>query len=136
VSGPNGHRVPPGSRPGQIAQPPSPVQLEALQAQFETARDANNAKLAELQRQGLEMDPLSFVHARIDRLIDSIAQFAGPNGPRWMLTARLSFEQHIAAELEVAETEGRKAQLALGASWTPGMIAALARESGMFRRRT
>lgn len=137
MSSPNGHHTPPpGSQPGHIAQPPPPVQIAALQAQFEAARDANNAKLAELQRQGLEMDPLSFVHARIDQLIDSIAQFAGPDGPRWMLIARLSFEQHIAAELAVAESEGRKAQLALGASWTPGMIAALARETGMFRRRT
>ena len=120
MSGPNGH----------------PVPQEALQAQFEATRDANNAKLAELQRQGLQMDPLNFLHARIDNLIDSIAQASGPSGPRWAAMTRLSFEQHIAGELEIAEREGTKAQLAMGAQWTPAMIAALARETGMFRRRT
>jgi hypothetical protein len=120
VSGPagNGHQVP----------------LDALQQQFDSAKEANQVKLTELERQGLAMDPFSFVHARIDKLIDSIAQFAGPNGPRWALLTRMVFEQHIAQELAVAEDQGRKAQLALGAKFTPGMIAELARQSGLFRR--
>jgi hypothetical protein len=125
MSGPNGH-------PGQPG-PAAPV--EGLLAKFETVKAANQVKLADLQRQGLEMDPFSFVHARIDHLIDSIAQFAGPDGPRWRVMARLAFEQHIAAELAVAETEGRRAQLAQGGQFTPGMIAELARQTGMFRRR-
>jgi hypothetical protein len=135
MSGPNGDIRHPAPETGHIAQPESAAPLEVLHAAFETAKASNQAKLADLQRQGLEMDPLSFVHARIDKLIDSIASFAGPQGPRWSLLARLSFEQHIAGELAGAEEQGRKAQLALGSQFTPSMIAALAAETGMFRRR-
>lgn len=130
MPGPNGdirHPAP----PPQQAPPP----LEVLHEAFEATKVANQAKLTGLQQQGVEMDPFSFVHARIDQLIDSIASFAGPNGPRWALTARLAFEQHLAAELSAAAAEAGKAQLALGGQFTPGMIAQLARESGMFRRR-
>lgn len=135
MSGPNGNKIRhPAPDPQVQIDPAAP--LDGLLAQFEALRDANVAKLQDLSRQGLEMDPLSLLHVRIDRLIDSIAQFAGPHGPRWMLMARLSFEQHLAAELETAEAQGRKAQLAQGASWTPGMIAELARQTGLFRRRT
>lgn len=131
MPGSNGDIRHPAPPPG--AQPEMPLHM--LAEAFEEARDANQARLASLQRQGLEMDPLSFVHARIDQLIDSIASFAGPNGPRWSLLTRLSFEQHIAAELDAAEDQGRRAQLALGGQFTPGMIAQLAAETGMFRRR-
>lgn len=130
MSGSNGGSRPPAP-PAQQAPPP----LELLQAAFEAAKADNEAKLADLQRQGLQADPLSFVHARIDKLIDSIASFAGPNGPHWALTARLAFEQHIAAELAGAEQQATQAQLALGAQFTPAMIAQLAAETGLFRRR-
>jgi hypothetical protein len=132
VPGPNGDIRHPAPPPGQPQE--TSASLEVLHAAFESTKATNQAKLADLQRQGVEVDPLSFVHARIDKLIDSIASFAGPQGPRWSLLARLSFEQHIAAELSAAEAEAGKAQLALGSQFTPAMIAQLARETGMFRR--
>jgi hypothetical protein len=105
-----------------------------LQARFEQIRDANQAKLAALQNQGVQADPLAFVHARIDKLIDFIARSTGPDGARWALLARIDFESHIAGELAGVEQQATKAQLAQGAHFTPGMIAQLARETGLFRR--
>jgi hypothetical protein len=110
-----------------------PSRPEDLQAQFEAVRDANQATLADLERKGVTMDPLSFVHARIDNLIDFIAQTTGPNGGRWAAMARLQFEQHIAIELQNVEKQATKAQLAQAGQWTPEMIARLAAETGLFR---
>lgn len=126
----NGNHVHGQPQPGVLRQPPRP---EDLQAQFEAVRDANQAKLAELERKGMSMDPLSFVHARIDNLIDVIAQTSGPNGARWAVMARLQFEQHIATELAGVEKQATTAQLAQGAQFTPAMIAALARDTELFR---
>lgn len=126
----NGHRP----VPGHIAQPPPPVPLERLQEEFESVRDSNQDRLAKLGQIGAQMDPLSFLHARIDSLIDSISQFAGPNGPRWAIITRLQFEQHIEAQLDEIETEASRAQLAQGALWTPAMISEYARATGLFRR--
>lgn len=126
----NGNHIHGQPQPGVLRQPPRP---EDLQAQFEAVRDANQARLADLERKGMAMDPLSFVHARIDNLIDFIAQTTGPNGARWAAMARLSFEQHIATELAGVEKQATQAQLAQGAQFTPQMIAALARDTGLFR---
>jgi len=128
----NGHG--PEKKPQQIAQPTPPVPLEELQQQFEAVRDDNQDRLGKLGQLGAEMDPLSFLHARMDCLIDSISRFAGPNGPRWALITRLEFEQHIARELDSIEKEATQAQLAQGALWTPAMISRYARETGLFRR--
>lgn len=126
----NGNHAHGQSQPGVLRQPP---RAEDLQAQFEAVRDANQAKLAELERQGMAMDPFSFVHARIDKLIDFIAQTTGPNGACWSAMARLTFEQHIAEELAGVEKQATTAQLAQGAQFTPAMIAALARDTQLFR---
>jgi hypothetical protein len=141
--GPNGGRPGPPRQPprtqsgqtgaSQLIQPPPPPSLDALTGQFDAVRESNQAKLAEMARQGVGVDPMDFLHARIDALIDSIAQFAGPNGPRWALMTRLSFEQQIAAQLDGAQEAGRRADLAIGGSFTPGMIAQLARASGTFQ---
>jgi hypothetical protein len=121
---------------GHSPRPPQPaaVSLGELQARFEQARDANQAKLAELEHKGVAADPLSFLHARIDSLIDSISRFAGPNGPLWATTARLEFENGIAVQLAEIEQQATKAQLAQGALWTPSMISDLARQTGLFKR--
>lgn len=126
----NGNHIQGPAQPGVLRQPPRP---DDLQAQFEAVRDANQVKLVELERRGMAMDPLSFVHARIDNLIDFIAQTTGPNGGRWAAMARLQFEQHIAGELAGVEQQATKAQLAQGGLWTPQMIAQLAAETGLFR---
>ena len=125
----------PQPKPKQAPElPPAQVPLEQLQKQFERVRDDNQGRLAGLGQLGAEMDPLSFLHARMDCLIDSISRFAGPNGPRWALITRLEFEQHIARELDTIEKEATQAQLAQGALWTPEMISRYARETGLFRR--
>lgn len=108
--------------------------LDVLQAEFEELVASNQRKFAEVAQQGAAPDPFYLVHARINHLIDSISSFAGPNGPRWAALTRLEFERAIAAELEEAGPATRRMQLAEGARYTPGMIAALARQTGTLRR--
>jgi hypothetical protein len=121
-----------GHGPQRAPQPAPPAEI--VQQQFEAVRGSNQERLGKLGQLGAEMDPFSFVHARIDSLIDSISRFAGSNGPAWAATARLEFEQHISRELDAIEKQATQAQLAQGALWTPAMIAELARATGMFRR--
>jgi hypothetical protein len=111
--------------------PPSP---EGVAAEFEALTAANQAKFAELAAQGAAPDPFFVVHARINHLIDAIAQATGPNGPRWAAMTRLGFEKYIAAELEQAAPATRRMQLAEGARYTPAMIRALAVQAGTLRR--
>lgn len=136
--------VPPGrpvaqgrTQPGHAArdaQLPVPPSLEGVAAEFERLVAANQAKFAELAAVGTAPDPFFMVHARINHLIDAIAQATGPNGPRWAAMTRLGFEKYIAGELEQAGPATRRMQLAEGARYTPGMIAELARQTGTLRR--
>lgn len=125
---PNGHGPP---RPA----PPSVPPLAALSAELERVLAANQAKLAAMSREGTGIDPLSFLHARIDCLISSVSKLVGPQAAHWAVMARLEFEQQVAAQLEEAEEAGRKANLAAGGQFTPAMIAELARQAGVFGRR-
>jgi hypothetical protein len=93
---------------------------------------ANQARLAELRMMGTSPDPVAFLHARINHLIDAIAAFAGPEGPRWAALTRLRFEQFIASELESADTATTRLQLAQGATMSPAQIRELARQTGTF----
>jgi hypothetical protein len=124
----------PGQQRGQAAPQPVLPSLEVLQAEFEAMVQRNQAQFQALQAQGSPPDPFYLVHARINHLIDSISQFAGPNGPRWAAMTRLGFEQVIAAELDQAEPALRRMQLAEGARYTPSMISALARQTGTLRK--
>jgi hypothetical protein len=119
----------------QFAQPPVPPSLEAVMAEFQTLVAANQAKFAELAAQGTPPDPLYLVHARINHLIDAIAQAVGPNGPLWAAATRLGFEKQIAAELAQAGPVTRRMQLAEGGRYTPEMIRALAAQTGTLHRR-
>ena len=125
----------PGPQPGPSQPPPQAVvpSLEVLQAEFEDLLASNQAAFAEMQAGGVAPDPMFLVHARINHLIESISQFAGPNGPRWAALTRLNFERYIAAELEAAGPQARKMQLAEGARYTPSMISELARVTGTLR---
>ena len=130
-----GPPVPPQS--GQVIPPqPVPPGLDVLHAEFEALVASNQAKFAELAAVGASPDPLFMVHARINHLIDMIAQATGPNGPRWAMMTRIGFERGIAAELNQAGPATRRMQLAEGARYTPEMIRALARETGTLRART
>ena len=123
---------PPEPQPGPHPQVVVPS-LDVLQAEFEDLIASNQAKFAEMQANGVAPDPMFLVHARINHLIDSISQFAGPNGPRWAALTRLNFERWIAEQLDVAGPQARKMQLAEGARYTPSMIAELARATGTLR---
>jgi hypothetical protein len=114
---------------------PSPViaSLDVLQAQFEALMTQNQASFADLNRRGIALDPFTLVHARINHLIDAIARFAGPDGPRWSMLTRVQFEQYIAGEIATAAKEGQRVQLAQGGSFTPTMIRDLARQTGTLR---
>jgi hypothetical protein len=126
--------------PGPSAYAPQPAQsqpvpsLEVLSAEFQALVAANQAKFDELGKTGASPDPFYLVHARINSLIDSIAAFAGPNGSRWAVMTRLSFERQIAAELAEVSPTVRRMQLAEGARYTPAMIRALAAQTGTLRR--
>lgn len=139
TNGDSHHRQPqPGPPPG--AMPPGQVPLHMLplpqiQQQWQEQVEKNKAAFTELARQGIQLNPLELVHGRIDMLIDAIAQFAGPDGPRWAMLTRLQFEQQVAQNLVNARSQGTMAQLASGASFTPGMIAEMARQSGMFGKK-
>lgn len=124
--------------PGQaqpVQQPSAPPSVEVLTAEFEALVANNQAKFAELSALGTAPDPLYLVHARINSLIESIASFAGPQGPVWAMLARVKFERQIAAELEQAGPAARRMQLAEGARYSPEMIRALAAQTGTLGRR-
>lgn len=124
----------PGAAQAQTAQPPVPPSPEAVAEEFERLLVANQAKFTELAAQGAAPDPFFLVHARINHLIDAIAQATGPNGPRWAAMTRLGFEKYIAGELAQAGPATRRMQLAEGARYTPEMIRMLARQTGTMRR--
>lgn len=139
-------RTPPPGRPvakGQFSpdqvtqamQPPAPPSLEGVNAEFERLVGENQARFAELAAAGTPPDPFYLVHARINHLIEAIAQATGPNGPRWAAMTRLGFEKVIAAELAEAGPATRRMQLAEGGRYTPEMIRALAAQTGTLRRR-
>ncbi len=122
-------------RTNRVVQPIAPPPTEVLQAELDRLLESNKKKMADLAAQGTPVDPLSFLHARIDALINSIASASGPSGPRWALNARLSFEQYVDKEIEGAESMGRRMNLAAGAQFTPSMIADLARADRTLHRR-
>jgi hypothetical protein len=121
-----GQAPPPG-----LTVPPLPV----IEAEHARLVERNGEALRELQLAGVELDPFALTHARIDHLIDAIAQFAGEDGPKWAAWTRLKFEQVMAENIATAKSEGRKQVLAQGAHWTPSMIRSLARESGFLTGR-
>lgn len=130
---PNGNGARPTQR-GQQGPPPATTvpPLPVLQQELEHKIPENQARVRRLAEQGTPLDPASLLHARIEQLIQSIAQFAGPEGQRWATLTKLQFEQWLSRTLDEVEGGARKSLLAQGASFTPGMIAALARESGTF----
>ena len=124
---PNGNGGPP---PGFGM--PSNEQLVAMHAQ---QVEQNIAGFKELLAMGIKFDPMAIMHSRIDHLIEGIASAMGESGPQWALVVKLKFEQQIGQNLQEARKEGTKAQLSQGASFTPGMIAQLAAETGTFTGR-
>jgi hypothetical protein len=102
---------------------------DELAAQFIELVEKNKAVMAELARRNIHLEPLSMLHARIDHLVQAVAALAGQTGPLWATHTRLTWEQHVAEELEKAKTTGTAAVIAQGGSFSPGMIAALAKET-------
>lgn len=135
VPGPQARPVAQGQLPtAQPAPQRVPPSLEGIVAEFEAMVAANQDKFTELAAQGAAPDPFFLIHARINHLIDAIAQATGPNGPRWAAMTRLGFEKYIAGELAQAGPTTRRMQLAEGARYTPQMIRALAAQTGNLRR--
>jgi hypothetical protein len=120
-------------RPGPGARQPAPPSLDVLAAEFAQVLKSNETRFAELDAQGVAPDPFYLVHARINHLIDSIAQFAGANGQRWAVMTRLGFEKYIAAELARVGSATTRMRLAEGSRYTPEMIRALALQNRTFR---
>lgn len=109
-------------------------QLALLQAQLEAQLsrlvEQNKDAFTDLQRRGINFDPLSLLGARIDSLISSIAGAFGPQGQVWAVQVRLDWETAVAEQLQAAGQQGTKAQLAVGGQFTPAMIRQLAKETG------
>jgi hypothetical protein len=132
---PPGIQAPPGVvRSAGMAPQQAGPPLEVLAAEFEQLVQSNQVKFQSMIATGNQPDPMYLIHARINHLIDAIAQAAGPNGPRWALMTRLGFERQIAADLDQAGPAARRMQLAEGARYTPQMIAELARQTGTLVR--
>lgn len=131
-------RVGPGQTPP--AQPPprqsqNPAQLAVIRAQVEQLRAQNAASEQELNAKGIGYEQAPVIHARIDDLIDCIAEFAGPDGPMWAALVQLRWQQKVHDEFEKAQSQSTRMVLAQGSMLTPGQIAQLAAQSGMFGRR-
>jgi hypothetical protein len=126
----------PGPAWQALPPPPSPPSLEVLQTELEALIASNEDRFKDLIAQGTQPDPFYMIHARINHLIDAIAQATGPNGPRWAAMTRLGFERQIAQDLAQAGPVSRRMQLAEGARYTPEMIRQLARQTGTLSRRT
>jgi hypothetical protein len=94
----------------------------------------NQEKLAEFNQQGIIIDPQSLIHARIDSLIESVAEAIGPQmGPGWAWQARMRYEQELQRQYGEVGQQATRISLAQGAGWSPSMIAQLARETGTFQ---
>lgn len=123
-------------QPQQQPQQMDSQQMQLLAAQMEAELNAtierNKAGFAELQRRGINFDGGQVINARIDKLMESIAEVVGPAGQLWLLQARKNFEKLMEEQIANASREGTKAQLAQGGSFTPGMIRQLANETGTF----
>jgi hypothetical protein len=131
VQGPDQPAPQPSAQPSQPVIPGLPELLGELQR----ANEGNARSLEELRRQGAQIDPIAMVNSRINMLIDSVARFAGQDGPRWAALTRLEFAQAVAREIEEVGGKVTQAQLSLGAQLSPGQIAQLAREAGTFGKR-
>jgi hypothetical protein len=103
-----------------------------MQAQLDQLVAANKAGFDELAKQGVRFDPATLIMGQIECLYDTIGEAMGPQGPQFVVLARLRWEQRIARNIAEAREQGRKAQLSMGGSFTPAMIRELARNTGTF----
>lgn len=128
-----------------VPEPPDPSQVHAtasvtppdafpaaLKRELDAQIAKNMAAIEELQKAGITFDPARVIHGRIDCLMQAVAQALGPQGQVWELQARLLFEEQMAELIALAQREGRKAQLAQAASFSPGEIRAMARQTGTY----
>lgn len=110
-----------------MTSPPLPV----MQTRFEQLLADNQARLRELEAQGMAPNPLGLLHARIDALIDAIVGLSGGD-LRIGLHIRIQFEEKLAKEFGEAAQAGRRAILTQGSHMTPGEIREIARQSGQY----
>ena len=109
-----------------------PLALQ-FRAEFERQCALNKQGFEDLKRQGIQFDLGILLSGQIECLYRSIGEAMGPvEGPRFVELAKLRWEQTIAHEIAQAKAQGTKHQLALGGSFTPGMIRELARASGTY----
>lgn len=118
------------------------AQKQAILANMEARRqqlvDQNVATFQRLSSRGVEMfDPLSVLSGRIDQLIETLSRTMDPqgetlNGHMFRLQALLDWEEAMARNLGSLEETGMQNKLAEGGSFTPGMIAQLAKATNTF----
>lgn len=118
-----------------MASQAEPVEAK-FRAAFEAAAMQNKKDLEDLARRGVQFDPATLIIGQIESLYDTIGEAMGPvEGPRFRALARLRWEQRIAEEIAKTQEQGHKSQLALGGSFTPGMIRELAKATNTFGSR-
>jgi hypothetical protein len=105
--------------------------LAVLTKEFTDLVASNRRGFQSLQAQGVQIDPFQLVHARIDQVIDSIAQMAGEEGPRWAMLTKLRFEQDVQKNIREAQAAARKANLAAGGQLSKEQIDSMAKSSGL-----
>lgn len=114
--------------------PPAPPQavIDMLTSQLSELVTANEAGFKALAARGIQFDPAQVLNGRIDMLIHSIAELIGPQGRAWALQALIAYEQQTAQNIKAGEQQGRQAQIATAAAFSPSEIRALARQTGTF----
>lgn len=109
---------------------PPPAVVEGMRQALHGLIEQNKAGFQALAQRGIQFDPVQILNARIDTVIQAVAAALGPQGEIWAIQANMLFEQLMAQHQQTANEQGRKAQLAVGGSFTPQMIRQLARETG------
>jgi hypothetical protein len=93
-------------------------------------REQNKRLLLDMAALAIRPEETSLLHARIDCLIDSLAEAMGDNGEDFRLLAHTQWQERLNARLRQAAQDSTKTVLGQGASLSSGQIAALARETG------
>jgi hypothetical protein len=97
----------------------------ALAEEAERLIAENKTALANLARQGAQIDPASLLNLRIDTLAELVLSEPG------MLQFRLRFEQRVAEAINEIRAQLRTAQLAAGAYVPPRQVDQMARAQGL-----
>jgi hypothetical protein len=97
---------------------------------LERFREENKQLLMGMAAAGIRPEETSIMHARLDCLVECIAEAMGPQGDDFKLMADVRWQERLNGKLREVEKQGAKVVLGMGSLLSPGQIAQLARETG------